>query len=125
MITLAENIIQAWEDRDGPIILTTVNEKGVPNSVYATSISLYDNCTIVIADNYLNKTRENILANCTGSILFMTTAGKAYQFKGSFTYHKYGEIFENMKKWNPKRLPGHAAVAFTISEVYSGSDKLA
>jgi hypothetical protein len=45
--------------------------------------------------------------------------------KGSITYHKEGEIFEDMKQWNPSKHPGHAAAALKVTEVYSGANKLA
>ena len=45
--------------------------------------------------------------------------------KGSITYHKEGEIFEDMKQLNPSKHPGHAAAALNVTEVYSGAKKLA
>jgi len=125
MIKLPDVVIKAWEDRDGAIILTTVNEKGMPNAIYATCVSMFNNNTFIVADNYFDKTRKNILLNSDGSILFITKEGKSYQLKGSITYHKEGEIFENMKQWNPSTHPGHAAVELNVTEIYSGSNKLA
>ncbi len=29
-----------------------------------------------------------------------------------------------MKKWNPKKHPGHAAAALKVEEVYTGAEKL-
>ncbi|MBW1804701.1 MAG: pyridoxamine 5'-phosphate oxidase family protein, partial [Deltaproteobacteria bacterium] len=80
--------------------------------------------TIVVANNYFSKTLENILAGSKGSILFITKEGKSYQIKGSIEYHKEGSIFEDMKKWNPKQHPGHAAAALIVEEVYMGAEKL-
>ena len=39
-------------------------------------------------------------------------------------YQKEGSIFEDMKKWNPTKHPGHAATVLKVEEVYSGSKKL-
>ena len=125
MIKLPETVIKAWEDKDDAIIFTTVNEQGMPNAIYATCVSKFDDNTFLVADNYFDKTKKNILSNSTGSILFITKEGSSYQLKGSITYHEDGEIFENMKLWNPKKLPGHAAAALHVAEVYSGADKLA
>ncbi len=44
--------------------------------------------------------------------------------KGPIEYRKEGEIFDDMKKWNPKQHPGHAAAVLKVEEVYSGSEKL-
>ncbi|MCF8068701.1 MAG: pyridoxamine 5'-phosphate oxidase family protein [Desulfobacterales bacterium] len=124
MTALPEKVKTAWENREGPIILTTVNEKGVPNSIYATCVSKYSDDTIVVANNYFSKTLENIQAGSKGSILFITKKGDAYQLKGSIEYHKEGPVFDDMKTWNPKKHPGHAAAALKVEEVYSGAEKL-
>ena len=124
MATLPEKVIKAWEDREGPIILSTVNGDGIPNAIYATCVSKFSEDTIVVANNYFSKTLKNILAGSKGTILFITKEGKSYQIKGSIEYHKEGSIFEDMKKWNPKKHPGHAAAALKVEEVYTGAEKL-
>ncbi|HOO62427.1 MAG TPA: pyridoxamine 5'-phosphate oxidase family protein [Synergistaceae bacterium] len=124
MKALPEQVRIAWEDREGPLILSTVNEDGMPNAIYATCVSKFSEDTIVVADNYFLKTRENILAGSKGSILFMTKEGKSYQIKGRIEYHKEGSIFEDMKRWNPQKHPGHAATVLKVEEVYMGAEKL-
>lgn len=124
MSKLPENVSNAWEKREGPIVLTTVDANGVPNAIWATCVSKFDEETIVIADNYFDKTRKNILSGSKGCVLFITSENKSFQIKGSLEYHKEGEIFEDMKKWNPTEHPGHAAAALKVEEVYSGAEKL-
>jgi len=124
MSALPKKVSQAWEDREGPIVLSTVNKEGIPNSIYATCVSKFNQDTIVVANNYFSKTLENIQAGSKGSILFLTKEMKSYQIKGRIEYHTEGTIFENMKKWNPKKHPGHAAAALKVEEVYAGAEKL-
>ena len=124
MAALPEKVSKAWEDREGPVVLSTVNANGVPNAIYATCVSKFSEDTIVVANNYFSKTLENILAGSKGAILFITKERKSYQIKGSIEYHKEGIIFEDMKKWNPEKHPGHAAAALKVEEVYSGAEKL-
>ena len=124
MAALPEKVSKAWENREGPIILSTVDGDGHPNAIYATCASKFSEDIIVVANNYFSKTLENILAGSKGSILFITKEGKSYQIKGSIEYHKEGSIFEDMKKWNPKQHPGHAAAALKVEEVYAGAEKL-
>jgi len=124
MAELPEQVSKAWEERKGPVILSTVNADGIPNSIYATCVSKFSEDTIVVANNYFSKTLNNILAGSKGSILFITKEGESYQIKGSIEYHKEGIIFEDMKKWNPKQHPGHAATALKVEEVYTGAKKL-
>ena len=124
MAQLPEEVRAAWEKREGPIVLTTVDEKGLPNSIYATCVSMFDEETLVVADNYFDKTRKNLQAGSKGSLLFITAEGKSYQVKGRMEYHTEGYVFQDMKKWNPEKHPGHAAAALTVEEAYSGAKKL-
>ena len=121
---LSETLKQAWKNREGPIILTTVDTAGQPNAIYASSVSLYDDERLVVADNYFDKTRRNIHSGSAGSLLFITADKKAYQIKGHFEYHESGPIFDDMKKWNPARHPGVAAAVLLIDEVYQGAKRL-
>ncbi len=126
MTSLTDQLLQEWENREGPVVMATVSEQGVPNIIYATCVAAFGKDKLVVADNYFDKTRSNLKnGNTRGCILFRTKEGKAYQVKGSFTYHQNGEIFDHMKSWNPQQHPGHAAAALQIEAVYSGADKLA
>ena len=124
MAVLPEEVSKAWENRKGPIILSTVNKEGTPNSIYATCVSKYSEDTLVVANNYFSKTLENIEAGSSGSILFITQENKSYQVKGGIEYHTDGPLFEDMKKWNPEKHPGHAATALKVEAVYKGAEKL-
>jgi uncharacterized protein len=124
MVTLPEIVQEAWESRNGPVILTTVDEAGVPNAIYATCVSKFDDEHLVVADNYFGKTQANIKAGSRGTVLFLTGEGKSYQIKGSILYDTTGSYYQDMKCWNGER-PGHAAAVLTVEEVYSGSTKLA
>ena len=124
MKALPQDVRQAWEDRDGPVILATVSPDGIPNIIYATCVGAFGDDRLVVADNYFDKTRQNLLAGGKGSLLFRCKKGKAYQVKGTLEYHRDGEVFDHMKTWNPPQHPGHAAAALLVEEVYSGAEKL-
>jgi predicted pyridoxine 5'-phosphate oxidase superfamily flavin-nucleotide-binding protein len=124
MPVLPEVVIKAWENREGPIVLTTVDALGTPNAIYATCVSKYSEDTLVVADNFFNKTRANILAGSPASLLFITKEGESYQIKGKIEYHTEGAVFDDMKQWNPTSLPGHAAAALKVEHVFSGAKKL-
>ncbi len=125
MKTLPEEICKAWENRDGALIFASVDENGAPNIIYATCVGLHEQKQLVVADNYFDKTRKNIIRGSKGAILFMTKEGKAYQIKGSIEYRTEGPFFDFMKCWNPAKHPGHAAAVLTPEEAYSGSRKIA
>ena len=80
MNRVPKEVIAAWENRDGAIIFSTVDKKGIPNSIYATCVSRFKENIFVIADNYFDKTRNNILSNNDGAILFINN------FKNSLIY---------------------------------------
>ena len=124
MAALPEIVTESFQDKQGPAVFTTVNKDGVPNSIYVNCVRIFSDDTFVIADNYFNKTRRNILAGSRGSLLFLTSKIKSFQIKGRIEYHESGEIYDDMKKWNPTKHPGHAAAALKVEEVYSGSEKL-
>ncbi len=124
MANLPESVSRAWEDRDGAVVLTTVDETGNPNSIYATCVGKFSEDILVVADNYFDKTRKNIFAGSRGSILFITKEGKSFQVKGSIEYITEGEVFDFMKSWNPEKHPGHAATVLKVEEAYSGAKKL-
>ena len=109
MALLPEAVSKAWEDRKGPAIFATVNENRVPNAIYVGCMSKFSEDTIVIANNHFSKTQDK---------------GGAYQIKGTIEYFTEGEIFDDMKKWNPSSHPGHGAAAIRVAEVYTGAKKL-
>ena len=124
MNSLPQEVSSAWDNREGAVVLTTTSEKGIANSIYATCVGLYKNKYIVVADNYFDKTRKNILENSNGVVLFITKDKKAYQIKGSLEYHNEGEVFDFMKSWNPEQHPGHAAAVLVPEKVYSGAQEI-
>ena len=124
MSVLPEEVSKAWDSRNGPVVFTTVDKSGELNSIYVTCVSKYDDETILIADNYFDKTRRNIIAGSKASVLFITKEDKAFQVKGTIEYSKEGAIFEDMKKWNPEKHPGHAVAAVKVESIYSGAKKI-
>jgi predicted pyridoxine 5'-phosphate oxidase superfamily flavin-nucleotide-binding protein len=121
---IPKNLQNAWDNRDGAIVFSTVSEQGVPNSIYATCVSQYDEDIFVVANNFFNKTLKNILSGRMASILFITKDSKAYQLKGIVNYYTSGEVFDDMKKWNPGNLPGHGVAVLKMEEAYTGADRL-
>jgi len=125
MPALPDEVSAAWDEHQGPVVLATISADGVPNIIYATCVGKFGADRLVVADNYFDKTRQNIQQGAPiGSLLFITEAGKAYQVKGALEYHTEGEVFDAMKQWNPTQHPGHAAAAIRVEEVYSGAEKL-
>ena len=123
MAALPEVVSKAWDDREGPVILATVDGAGAPNAIYASCVKKFSEDKLVVADNFFSKTRANIQAGSRGALLFITNEGKAYHVKGAIDYLTDGEIFDDMKAWNGDR-PGVAAAVVNVEEVFAGAEKL-
>ena len=124
MKKMPETVKKDWENREGAVVLSTVDRDGTPNSIYATCVGLYDDEMIVIANNYFDKTMKNIAAGSRASVVFITEEKKSYQVKGSVEYFEDGPVFDFMKSWNPEKHPGHGAAAVKIEALYSGAEKI-
>ncbi len=119
-----EVLVNAWRNRKGPAVFTTVSREGIANSVYVSSIEIDHEGNIVIADNYFFKTSQNIADGSEGVVLFITEEDKSFQAKGKITCHTTGPSYDFMETWNPTKHPGHRAVVLHISELYSGVTQL-
>ena len=121
---LIQEIIDAWAEREGATVLTTVSSEGIPNSIWVMSTGLYNNEHIIIADNYFDKTKANILSTGITSVLFTTKDGRSYQLKGTMSYHRDGPFYDFMMEVTPPKFPRRAAVVLHATEIYSGSERL-
>jgi len=125
MATLPEIVSKAWDNREGPAVFTTVSVDGTANSIYVSCVHKFSEDKLVVADNFFNKTRANILAGSKGVLLFLAKGGKAFQVKGTIEYQTSGEIYADMKNnWLDAKYPGHAAAIVHVEEVFSGAEKL-
>lgn len=126
MAKLTEDAIKAWDERQGPCVLTTVDEKRNPNSIWVTNVKMIADDKIVVADNKFHKTRANIKAGSKVCLLYINAEKKAYQIKGTAEYLTDGPIYDDMKMgWLDPKFPGHAAVLISVENLYSGAERLA
>ena len=104
--------------------VATSNQDQVPNVVYIAYLKVIDDQTVLIADNYLNKTRDNISSN--GKIAFAVPDEKkgSFQIKGTAKRLTEGELFDEVQKWVPDKLPKVAAVVMHVEEIYNGAEKI-
>lgn len=117
-------VAQAWENREGPAVLATVDPAKRPNVIYVGEIRYVPGEGFIVADNYFCKTRANIRSGTKGAVLFLTKERKSFQVKGPLTYHTDGPVFKNMRSWHDPKYPGVAAVLLRVEEAYSGAEKL-
>lgn len=123
-MNIPQEVLEAWEKRQGPVVLTTISEQGIPNSIYATCAAIFEGNKILVANNKFYKTYKNIQECDKADILFITEDKKAYQLKGTISHKTEGKEFDDMKKWNPPHLAGKGVAIIEVQEVYSGAEKI-
>ena len=105
--------------------VATSDAQGTPNVIYIKYLKVIDDHTVLIADNYLHKTRDNILANPKLSFVVLDEDKGSFQIKGAAQRLTDGPMFSEIQKWVPDRLPREAAVVLTVEQIYNGAQQLA
>ena len=125
MAKLTAQARQAWLEREKRMVLTTMDASNVPNTIWILCAELVEDDKIVIANNSMHKTLENVIRGCQGSLLYIAPEREAYQVKGMLEHHRDGAVYDDMKKWLNPSFPGKSAVLLNIEEVYYGATKVA
>jgi len=106
---------------DATKVMGTVDKNGIPNVVPLGSIRAVSDDTIIFAEIFHIKTKENLLATKKATVL-VVKAGKAYQIKGTFAgYSSSGPAFESMSKtlMEKFKLPIKSVGTVKVDAVYS------
>ncbi len=107
--------------KSGTYILATSNKAGKPNAVPIGIYKVKDE-TIVLADNFMNKTRKNLEENPVAAVTFWSGEDHyGYQIKGKTSIETSGEDYEAMKKsMEEKKFPfkPKAVVVLSVEEAY-------
>jgi len=91
-------------EKQKPVPIATASKSGVPNVVFVGLLKIIDDETLMIADNFFNKTAANLMDNPKISILcYSSDTKKSFQIKGNVTLCKEGENFNQMKKVGARR----------------------
>ena len=105
-------------------ILATATSDGAPNAVPVGAKKIIDDETVLISDQFLNKTLANMQANPRVAVTFWE-GHEGYQLKGSVTIETSGARFEETAAWieelgNKAGFPlkSKGAVILKIEEIY-------
>ncbi len=104
------------------VFLATSSPEGVPNVVPIGFARPINDDTVLIADNYMKKTRENLDANPNLALIVADAKTFPYQFKGTVEIFESGEYFDEVVDWVSKvkdELEPKSAILFKIKEIYS------
>ena len=100
--------------------LATASKAGIPNVVPIAAFRDRGNGTMLISDQYFNKTLANLKENPEIALSWWGEKG-GFQIKGSVTLHTDDEIFRENLAWMKESWPKFtpkSAVLVTITGVY-------
>ncbi|MBA3030275.1 MAG: pyridoxamine 5'-phosphate oxidase family protein [Proteobacteria bacterium] len=108
-------------------VLVTATADGTPNAVPVGAKKIIDSETILISDQFLNKTLANIKANPKVAVTFWE-GHEGYQIKGTVTIETTGKRYEETAKWIEEMgnkagfpLKSKGAVILKIEEIFGVS----
>jgi hypothetical protein len=106
------------------IVLSTATKDGKPNAVPIGAKKIIDAETILISDQYFNKTLANMEINPQASLMYWE-GREGYQLKGSVTIETSGQRYEDTARWIDELganfglpLKSKGAIIFKIEEIY-------
>jgi len=119
-MTMTDEMMDAIEK--DLVFLATASNEGIPNVVPIGFARPVDNGSILIADNYMNKTRKNIEENPNVAIVTKDAQKNPFQFKGTAEIFESGKIFDEVVEWAQNvmtKLNPKAAIVVKITDIYS------
>ncbi|WP_414469643.1 pyridoxamine 5'-phosphate oxidase family protein [Methanobacterium sp. ACI-7] len=120
-MVMTQEMMDAVE-KDNIVFFATTDHEGKPNVVPIGFARPIDNKTILIVDNYMKKTRENLENNPKASLVPRDATACPYQFKGTVEILTSGKIFDEAADWAKSvmsELPAKAAILLKVEEIYS------
>ena len=102
---------------NNPLAFSTVNKSNAPHTIYVLYAKVVDNTKILITDNYMQKTKENILINKKVS-LSVLVRDVAFELIGVAEYFSRGNYFEYVKNIpENKEGPCKGAIVVSVEKV--------
>jgi len=123
MVQMADAMKQLF-DKVPTVVLSTATIDGVPNAVPVGAKKIIDGETILISDQFLNKTLANMKSNPKVSVTYWQ-GREGYQLKGTATIETTGKRFEETAHWIEELshkagfpLKSKGAIIVHIEEIY-------
>lgn len=126
MAKMNQRIKEIFETQQ-TIVLATATKDGIPNVVPVNAKKIIDDETILISDQFFNKTLKNMKDNPQVAITIWDKL-EGYQIKGTVSIEISGQRFEETAKWiegigKSLNLPlkSKGAVVVKLTEIYNVS----
>ena len=120
LVKLTEDIKESMKGVK-TIFLATSSKAGVPNVVPMGAFKVLDDETMLLSDQFMQKSLANMMENPRVAISYWGEKG-GFQIKGTVTLHTNDQVFKDDVAWvksirdtlNPK-----TAIVMKISDVYA------
>lgn len=120
MVTLTKEIRESLAAAKIAFLATSAQDR-TPNVVPIAAFKVLDDASLLISDQFFNKTLANMKENPKAAISWWGEKG-GFQIKGTVTIHTDGEIWQQdvawMKELRPSLKP-KGAVVLKITGVYT------
>ncbi|ATW27524.1 pyridoxamine 5'-phosphate oxidase family protein [Candidatus Formimonas warabiya] len=104
------------------IPVATASKDGMPNVIPFAFVKCYDDETLVLADNFMQKSMKNLEENPFVSICVWDTEGnQSFQIKGKAAVETEGKVFNETVAWVKEAMPQlspKSAILVKISNIY-------
>jgi predicted pyridoxine 5'-phosphate oxidase superfamily flavin-nucleotide-binding protein len=121
MATITQEMKDIFE-KCRPYIFTTASKDGKPNGVPIGMARIISDDEVLLADNFMNKTRKNLAENPWTAITFWSQESRlGYQFKGRARVEESGKHLEDLKRGMRERkapFSPKAVVIVKVEEIY-------
>lgn len=115
--------IQKVMNEDKAFAFATTNKEGIPNINMIGIKKIEDDETVLLADNYFDKTLANLKENSEAALLTKKAEEKLwYQLKGTCQYVNKGPKYEEFKNWvksKKETLPAKGMVIFKVKQIFN------
>lgn len=106
-------------------VLATSTKDGIPNAVPVGAKRIIDPETVLVSDQFFNKTIENLQDNPKASLMYWE-GNEGYQLKGTITVETSGKRYDETAQWIEERgkeigfpLKSKGVVILKIEEIYA------
>ena len=126
MAKMNQRVREIFENQQ-TVVLATATKNGVPNVVPINAKKIIDDETILISDQFLNKTLTNMKDNPQVALTCWDKY-EGYQIKGKATIEISGQLYQDTARWIEERgkklnipLKSKGAIVVKITEIYNVS----
>ncbi len=103
---------------NNPIAFATVDRGGKPNVIGVSGVKVVGDCQVVITDNFMRQTRENVMVNKSVCLAFWNPEEEGFKMVGTAEYFADGKWVEFVKALpENKGFPAKGAILVTAEKL--------